>query len=411
MLRLNPKLILLSCILITLLAIVLKYLYQSFSYFNSVMLLAIMLTAGLRNFYTRFFGLIGLAMVAVSIFTSLSSLNLIMPQVLMGVVMVATIMGVLFIKRIYASFQQEKRQMNILISQRKEAEENLILKKEELERITTDIRRLNASLENKVEERTLILKEALQELEKSQIELNEALNKEKELNDIKSRFVSMASHEFRTPLSTILSSASLLGRYTLTEDQDKREKHLLRIKDSVKHLNGLLGDFLSLGKLEEGKITVIPSEFNARDFIQEICDEMKPMLKRGQQIEHAYRGEACFCSDKRLLKNILINLLNNAIKFSPPGEAIWISVYHQDDRMFIEVSDRGIGIPEEDKQHLFTTFFRGKNATNIEGTGLGLNIVKRYTDLVQGTISVVSEIGKGTSIHLNLPVLVTQAYT
>ncbi|MBC8033842.1 MAG: HAMP domain-containing histidine kinase, partial [Chitinophagaceae bacterium] len=225
------------------------------------------------------------------------------------------------------------------------------------------------------------------------------------------RFVSMASHEFRTPLSTILSSTALLRKYTLTEDQDKREKHLLKIKDSVKHLNELLVDFLSLGKLEEGKIKFNPHRFNAREFIQEVCDEMKPTLKRGQNIQHAYRGGANFCNDKRLLKNILINLLSNAIKFSPAGEMIGVDVYHRDGNLEVEVSDMGVGIPAEDMQHLFSTFFRGKNVTNIEGTGLGLNIVKRYTDLMQGTISVSSKEQQGTIFHLSLPEIVTEDST
>jgi PAS domain S-box-containing protein len=139
------------------------------------------------------------------------------------------------------------------ITRRKEIENNMLKQKTELEKITDKIRLLNANLEVKVEERTLILKEALQKLERSQQELSEALDKERELNEIKSRFVSMASHEFRTPLSTVLSSASLLSKYKETNDQEKRDKHIQRIKNSVKHLNDILEDFLSLGKLNEGK--------------------------------------------------------------------------------------------------------------------------------------------------------------
>src|SRR5206468_8564893 len=131
---------------------------------------------------------------------------------------------------------------------------NVIHQQEQLEKVTDDMRLLNADLEIKVEQRTIILKEALQRLEESQIELNQALDKEKELNEIKSRFVSMASHEFRTPLSIVLSSASLLSKYTSAEDQEKRNRHIEKIKASVKHLNDLLEDFLSLGKLDEGKV-------------------------------------------------------------------------------------------------------------------------------------------------------------
>ena len=140
------------------------------------------------------------------------------------------------------------------ITNRKEIERSMRLQQQQLEKVTDDMRKLNTELEAKVEERTVILKEALTRLEKSQQELSAALDKERELNEIKSRFVSMASHEFRTPLSAVLSSASLLGKYTTTEQQGNREKHINRIKDSVKHLNDLLEDFLSLGKLDEGKV-------------------------------------------------------------------------------------------------------------------------------------------------------------
>ena len=137
------------------------------------------------------------------------------------------------------------------ITRRKDSERNMVEQQKQLEKVSNEIRKLNAELEVKVEERTMILKEALQRLEESQTELSEALDKEKQMNEIKSRFVSMASHEFRTPLSTVLSSASLLGKYTTTEQQDKRNRHIDKIKNSVKHLNDILEDFLSLGKLDE----------------------------------------------------------------------------------------------------------------------------------------------------------------
>src|SRR5205085_2284082 len=148
------------------------------------------------------------------------------------------------------------------ITKRKEIEDSMIRQQKELERVSDQIRRLNAELEAKVEERTLILKEALERLEQSQSELSDALSKEKQLNEIKSRFVSMASHEFRTPLSTVLSSASLLAKYTTTEEQEKRIRHVDKIRSSVKHLNDILEDFLSLGKLDEGKVNSHITSFN-----------------------------------------------------------------------------------------------------------------------------------------------------
>jgi signal transduction histidine kinase len=267
------------------------------------------------------------------------------------------------------------------------------------------MRRLNAHLEAKVEERTLILKEALQKLEESQIELSEALDKEKQLNEIKSRFVSMASHEFRTPLSTILSSATLISKYVQTEENDQRERHLKKIKDSVSHLNGLLEDFLSLGKLEEGKVTVNVSSFSVKEFIEDVVEEMRTMQKKGQQIIYKYDGQESFIADKRLLKNVLINLLSNALKFSKEDSTVWITVHNKGEQLFVKIKDEGVGIPDEDQDHLFTTFFRGKNVTNVQGTGLGLPIVKRYLDLLKGDIFLESKVNVGTTVSIRLPLL------
>lgn len=291
------------------------------------------------------------------------------------------------------------------ITTRKEIEQNLLQQKKELEKISNDIRKLNAELEGKVEERTLILKEALQKLEESQQELSESLDKEKQLNEIKSRFVSMASHEFRTPLSTILSSASLVSKYPGTEEFEKREKHIRRIKDSVNHLNELLEDFLSLGKLEEGKVSVTISSFGVKDFMDDVIDEMKVQAKPGQQILFEYGGDSSFVTDKRMLKNILINLVSNSIKFSGEGRTIRVETNNSDNELTILVKDSGLGIPDEDLPHLFSTFFRGKNVSNIQGTGLGLPIVKRYVDLLKGQIGVDSRLGEGTVFKLALPAL------
>lgn len=307
------------------------------------------------------------------------------------------------------SFYRQKSVLYVIafvvdITERKQAERELLERKAELERITQDIRKLNTELETKVEQRTLILQEALQELERSQDELSEALSKEKELSEIKSRFVSMASHEFRTPLSTVLSSAALLSKYQQTEDQEKRDKHIKRIKDAVKHLNTLLEDFLSLGKLEEGKIKAEPAEFIVQEFLEEVVEEMRPLVKDNQRIELNYTGSDGCVSDKRLLRNILINLLSNSVKFSPEGAAIRLEATHTPEGgLSMSVRDQGIGISPEDRQHLFSSFFRGGNALNIEGTGLGLHIVKRYVELLGGTIDLESELGKGTRVTIALP--------
>jgi PAS domain S-box-containing protein len=292
------------------------------------------------------------------------------------------------------------------ITQRKASELELLNRQQQLEKITEDVRRLNTDLEAKVENRTRILREALQELEKSQEELNEALSKEKELNEIKSRFVSMASHEFRTPLSTILSSANLLARYTTTEDQDKRDKHIKRTKDAVKHLNVLLEDFLSVGRLEEGKIKPEPTSFLLRELLEEVTEEMQALAKKNQRIHCQCSDDLLLTTDKRLVKNILVNLLSNAIKFSDEGTAIHLQAeLRPGGGIAISVLDNGIGISAEDQQHLFSSFFRGTNVVNIEGTGLGLHIVRRYLDLVNGTITLKSALGDGTRVTVEIPPL------
>ncbi len=289
------------------------------------------------------------------------------------------------------------------ITHRKNAELVLLQQKEELQRVGNDIRKLNTELEDKVIERTQILKEALEKLEVSQQELSEALIKEKELGEMKSRFVSIASHEFRTPLTAVLSSASLAAKYKLTEEQDKREKHLERIKVSVKHLNDILEDFLSVGKMDEGKLEVVKELFDLKEWLTETIEELKVIHKKDQQLVFHYEGDSRVVSDKRLLKNILINLVSNAIKFSPEGSSIHITSTVKDRQIKIIVADKGIGIAKEEQVHLFSSFFRGKNAQNIQGTGLGLHIVERYVALLQGNIQLESELNEGTTIGITIP--------
>lgn len=290
------------------------------------------------------------------------------------------------------------------ITHRKQIEQNMLSQQKRLEEVSDDLQKLNAELEAKVEERTVILKEALQRLEQSQEELSEALDKERQLNEIKSRFVSMASHEFRTPLSTVLSSAFLLSRYTNAEEQDKRDRHIGKIKASVKHLNDLLDDFLSLGKLDEGKVGAMFQPLDLHELLQDTIEEMSGLTKPGQSISYAHVGNKQVCSDKKLIKNVLINLISNAIKFSGDGGFIDVRSEAKGDVAVISVKDQGIGIADEDKEHLFSSFFRGKNAINIQGTGLGLHIVNRYLDLLGGRMIVESELSKGTTITFTIPV-------
>ncbi len=289
------------------------------------------------------------------------------------------------------------------ITGRKQIENNVKRQKAELEHITGELRKLNADLESKVEERTVILQEALQKLEQSQAELNDAFNKEHELNEIKSRFVSMASHEFRTPLSTVLSSATLLSKYTKEDEQDKRDRHISRIKSSVKNLNDILEEFLSLGQLDAGKVQMQLTEISLDECISDILDEIRPSLKKGQFIEQSCEGTMRMYTDKMLLRNIIINLAGNAIKFSEEDRKISIHVVAGPDLASIEIKDEGIGISEADQANLFTSFFRGTNATNIQGTGLGLHIVQRYARLLGGSVTLTSRLQEGTTVIISIP--------
>lgn len=287
------------------------------------------------------------------------------------------------------------------ITKRKEIENDVMLQREQLQKTNERIEQLNNELEEKVAVRTTELQKALEVIEASRDELTNALNKEKDLGDLKSRFVSMASHEFRTPLSTILSSASLLAKYIKEEEQDKRNKHIDRIKNSVNNLTGILDDFLSIGKIEDGKIEVRYTLFNVKDFIHELCTEMDSLVRPGQKINYSHSGYESIELDKSLLRNIVLNLLSNAIKFSDENGVIAVETDTQNDAFHLTIRDSGIGISKEDQQHLFERFFRAANATNIKGTGLGLHIVSKYAELMNGQIQFTSELEKGTSISIH----------
>lgn len=288
-----------------------------------------------------------------------------------------------------------------------------------LRKAQDDVILLNQALEKKVEERTEQLKEKneilnqeireRQEIEiqllANQQELKLSLEKEKELNELKSRFVSMASHEFRTPLSTILSSAGLIVRYPNTDQQPQRQKHVSRIKSAVEMLSGILNDFLSLAKVEEGQLTIKIETFDFVALGHEIIEDLKHSTKDGQIIVIEGVGEPFMMEqDRSLIKNMMYNLLSNAIKYSKEGQSITLKYKLQNDNhAILEVSDQGIGIPLQDQAHLFTRFFRAKNAINIQGTGLGLNIVRHYAQQLGGVVSFSSKEGKGSSFFISLP--------
>jgi PAS domain S-box-containing protein len=297
------------------------------------------------------------------------------------------------------------------ISERKKAE-NALKKSEE------QLIEYAAELEKKVQSRTEALNRSVKSLEKVNIDLQQqikvrqqaeeetrkALEKERELNELKSKFVSIASHEFRTPLSAILSSTSLIKQYRERGELTKVDKHIDRVKTSVNHLTSILNDFLSLGKLEEGRVEVMPENIILSSFFEEIKEEVKPTLKEGQQLIIDLANPAKEIStDPKVLRNILFNLISNASKYSDIGKKIRLEGTFANELVIIKVHDEGIGIPTSEVKHIFDRFFRASNASNIQGTGLGLNIVKRYTDLLKGTIAFKSEENKGTTFTITLP--------
>lgn len=280
----------------------------------------------------------------------------------------------------------------------RELENKVAQRTSELEEVVNKLLSTNRSLTNEVEERERIATE----LRHREAELQESLEKEKELNELKSRFVSMASHEFRTPLTSIYSSAAIIAKYNQEEQQSKRMKHVDRIKSAVGNLTGILNDFLSLSKLEEGKVALDVETFALSELCTETIEDLSNLLKENQSIELISEGNTDITTDRRVLKNVLFNLLSNAVKYS--DKEITLKIVKDNECYTLQVIDRGIGIPEQDQKHLFSRFFRASNATNIQGTGLGLNIVKRYIDMLKGTIDYTTKEGEGTTFQIQLPV-------
>jgi len=259
-------------------------------------------------------------------------------------------------------------------------------------------------LEEQVEERTQSLKESLKQLQIAKEEVSLSLEKEKELNQLKSRFVSMASHEFRTPLSSIQLSAVLIDKYAQQFENPNITKHVGKIKNAVGNLTGILNDFLSLERLEAGKIEPVFTSFDLVTFAEEITEEMQLIAKQNQQIIYQHTSmETMVKLDQNLLKNCIINLIGNAIKYSGEDTFIEFKTEIDSGQLIMVIKDNGIGIPDNDQKHLFEAFFRAHNTGNIPGTGLGLNIVTRYTNLMNGHIQFKSKVNEGTSFTLTFP--------
>jgi PAS domain S-box-containing protein len=236
-------------------------------------------------------------------------------------------------------------------------------------------------------------------------EIRLALEREKELSAMKTRFFSMASHEFRTPLSTALAAAQVLeNSQDEWDNTEKRLRNLHRIQDSVRNMVQLLDDILTINRAETGKLAFNPKPLELEQYCRHFVEEMQLSAGTQYTLTFTCQGKSIpVCLDEKLLRSILSNLLSNAIKYSPQGGNVSLALEFQSDTVILAVQDRGIGIIPEDQKLLFEPFHRGKNVRTIPGTGLGLVVVKKCVDLHQGTIRITSEVGIGTTCLISLP--------
>jgi two-component system sensor histidine kinase/response regulator len=270
---------------------------------------------------------------------------------------------------------------------------SLEIQNQELRQLTQQ----NEDLEHRVAERTA--------------ELKQALKKEKELNQLKSRFITIASHEFRTPLAIIASSSGILQKFSDRLNEERKQEHLQTIQHTIKHITQILDDVLMINRAEADKIEL---HLEAADIV-DFCYHLQSAIAESNN-QHTINfsvdlGQETITNsliiqfDKKLLQQIITNLLNNAIKYSPNHNLVNFSLTKADDKIIFKISDHGIGIPEADQDNLFASFHRGSNVGNIAGTGLGLSIVKKCVDLHQGEINIDSQIGKGTTVTITIPYL------
>jgi two-component system, LuxR family, sensor kinase FixL len=259
-----------------------------------------------------------------------------------------------------------------------------------------------AELEELVEERTKSLKKLVTALSEAKEEVSLSLEKEKELNQMKSRFVSMASHEFRTPLSSVQLSSVLIEKYAEPYDNVHIKKHVSKIKNAVGNLTTILNDFLSLERLEAGKVEPAFTLFDLVKLSEEVTEEMQMIAKDDQNIIYQHTGlESMVNLDQNLLRNCMINLISNSIKYSGEHTFIEFNTEISDSKCTVMIRDNGIGIPQSEHKNMFQPFFRANNTGNIPGTGLGLNIVLRYAKLMHGELHFESEINQGAKFILS----------
>ena len=254
----------------------------------------------------------------------------------------------------------------------------------------TERKNHTAKLERIVEERTKQLKEVL--------------DKEIEINQLKTKFLTQLSHEFKTPLSAILTSALLLSKYQLTEQQENRDKHIKTITEKAQILNNILNGFLSIEKFETGKLSYRYNYFKISKIVDEVIYNARMLLKEGQQIKYTEKSEdLSLYQDEKIIELILSNLIHNAIKYSPEHSSIYLDIDQNDQMTTFRIRDTGIGIPKKDQGNIFERYYRAENVINTEGTGIGLNIVKNHLEHIDGTIYFESEEQQGSTFTVSVP--------
>jgi len=255
------------------------------------------------------------------------------------------------------------------------------------------------------EDHLLVMMVDISQRKQAEAELHKTLAREKELSQLKSNFVSMVSHEFRTPLGIIQSSTELLRDFHGKMEPDERDEQLQSVIRNTRRMAGMMEGVLVLSRLDAGKLDFQPASLDLNVFFRRVIDEVLSATSRRCPIELSLNSvprEAQ--ADERLLGHIFTNLLSNGIKYSEAGAVVHFFVARVGANAVCVIRDKGIGIPEEDRQHLFKAFHRGSNVGTCPGTGLGLLLVKRCADLHGGTVQVESRIGEGTTVTVTLPV-------
>lgn len=270
--------------------------------------------------------------------------------------------------------------------------------------VNNNLRDYEARIAVSAENEVMAIIRDITERKKAEVDIRNSLEKQKELGELKTRFVSMTSHEFRTPLTTILSSTELLEKYNKKLSDEKKAQHLQRIKVSVKHMTQLLNNVLLIGKAEAGKLQCRPVAMDLPKFCRDLVEELQLSSGEKHTIAFCHQGESLTAYlDEKLLLYIFSNLLSNAIKYSPEGGTVNFNLIFESEKVIFQVQDQGIGIPAAEQKQLFNSFHRASNVGTISGTGLGLAIVKKAIDLHQGEIAVKSEVGVGTMFIVTLP--------